>query len=160
MLQIKVWCLQSVSSRLLRPLVVTPEISLMLAFSCCLPRLRDHQRPYSCGHGSHLAKSGKCPPLMMSCASWQMFSNLPRLLPRGMERTPHTPHTLIRTCDLPSHPFVDLATGISQQFRLLQHLLHLQIPHAYSLLLAIDVMSSYHGMRSRPWRDVDFDPGI
>jgi hypothetical protein len=77
-----------------------------------------------------------------------------------MERTPDTPHTLIRALNLLPDPLVHLTTRVSQQLRLQQNLLHLHIPHTYSLFLSIDVMTSNHRMRMWSRRDVDFDTGI
>ncbi len=76
-----------------------------------------------------------------------------------MHGTPHPPHTLVQTLHHP--PALHLPqlfpTRIAQQLRLLQYLLHLQVPDTDRLLPAVDVGAFDDGVRVGAGRDGDFD---
>lgn len=76
-----------------------------------------------------------------------------------MHRTPYAPDRLVIAAhNLPAlDPPQLLSTCISEQFYLLQNLLFLEIPNAYSLLPSIDISTTDDGMFGWPGRDVYFD---
>jgi len=65
------------------------------------------------------------------------------ILDASMIRTPYASDVLVlRENILPSNLLVLFATSLHQQLGLLEHLLHLQVPHANGFLAAIDVVAS------------------
>ena len=74
-----------------------------------------------------------------------------------MIRTPDASHTLIDTLHRLRDPLILLPARISQQLRLLQNLVLLQIPHADRLLAPIDVVSDYDGVFAWSRRDYHLD---
>lgn len=76
-----------------------------------------------------------------------------------MHGTPDAPNRLvIATYNLPTlDPSQLFSTCISEQFYLLQNLLFLEVPNAYSLLSPINISTTDYGMFGWPGRDVYFD---
>ena len=86
-------------------------------------------------------------------------SNL-NMYPSTMIRTPHAPHTLIKTLHRLRNSSQLLPIRIPQQLRLLQHLLLRQVPYTYRLFASVDISAFYDGVSARPGRYGDFDLGI
>ena len=74
-----------------------------------------------------------------------------------MKRTPYSSDRFILRPNLLPGPYISLSTAIPQKLSLLQHLLHFQISHAYSLLLSIDVVAFDNGVGMWSWRDLYLD---
>ncbi len=81
----------------------------------------------------------------------------PALLTRGLYtqavpvvRTPDTPDALVDTRDRFGESLVLLPAELSQQLRLLQYLIRVQVPYAGGPRSAVDVMANYDGVLRRP----------
>jgi hypothetical protein len=75
-------------------------------------------------------------------------------------RTPYTSDTLVDTLHRLGDPLRYFTTGISQEDRLLQYLLLLQILHADCFVPAIDIVSHDDRVFPRSRRDGHFDLGV
>lgn len=77
-----------------------------------------------------------------------------------MVRRPNTTHTLIQTRHWLLGSLQLVPAGLLEDRGLLHDVTGLEVSHADSLLLAIDVVALDDGVLGRSWRDADFDLGV